>query len=422
MAAATNFEFRGAKRLEKFKGGTVWEEFTPLAHQYNAVNLGQGFPNFSGPDWVLDAAKNAIDDGKNQYARSAGHLPLVEAIGEVYSPLFGRELDSKKEILTTNGSSEGIFASVMGLVDVGDEIVMIEPFFDIYNGAIAMSNATPRYVPLRPKEGTLSTSADLILHQSDLEAAINEKTRLLVLNTPHNPTGKVFSRAELEMIAGVVSKHPHLMVLADEVYEWLTFEVPHIRFATLPGMWERTITATSAGKTFSVTGWKTGWLVGPEHLVSAAACAHAYIPFCIATPFQEGVAHALSNAKKHGYFDNFQDNYKRKRDILVEGLKKAGLKPLVPQGSFFVLADISNLEIPDGIGSSVTATNLFPNRRDWNACRYLISEIGVAAIPPSSFYCEEHQDLVPPYIRFAFCKTDEELHEACRRLLKLVQK
>eukprot|EP00008_Paramoeba_atlantica_P008191 CAMPEP_0201476176 /NCGR_PEP_ID=MMETSP0151_2-20130828/1446_1 /ASSEMBLY_ACC=CAM_ASM_000257 /TAXON_ID=200890 /ORGANISM="Paramoeba atlantica, Strain 621/1 / CCAP 1560/9" /LENGTH=426 /DNA_ID=CAMNT_0047856469 /DNA_START=163 /DNA_END=1443 /DNA_ORIENTATION=- len=426
MAASetTKFSFEPPQRLIEFQGGTVWEEFSPLAIKYNAINLGQGFPNFSGPQWVMDRAKEAIDEGQNQYSRPAGDISLVNAISELYSPHYNRKLDPMKEIVTTNGCSEGIFAAVMGLVDPGEEVVMLEPFFDIYNGAIAMAKAVPRYVPLRAPEGkTITHASEFKIEREELEAAMSDKTKLVLLNTPHNPTGKVFSKEELQMIADVVSKYPKAIVLADEVYEWLTFDgVEHVRFATLPNMWERTITACSAGKTFSVTGWKTGWVIGPSALISAVVLAHSYIPFCIATPFQHAIAVGLSEAKKRNYFEEFQQKYSKRRDRLVQGLREAGLNPIIPQGTFFVLADFSGIEVPDDIGGEVTVTGLCPDREDWNVCRYLVSEIGVAAIPPSAFYCPEHQKYVGPFIRFAFCKTDDEIEEACQRLKKLKKK
>jgi len=417
----STFQFQTPKRLEKFQGATVWEEFSPLAIKYNAVNLGQGFPNFSGPQFLMDAAKEAIDKGMNQYARPAGLLSLVQSVAKMYSPLLERELDPITNIVTTNGSSEGIFAAVMGLVDVGEEVVMIEPFFDIYNGAIAMAHAVPRYVPLRVREGVSADHAsDFELRREDLEAVLNDNTKLLILNTPHNPTGKVFTRQELLMIADVVSRYPKLIVLADEVYEWLTYDgVEHVRFATLPNMWQRTVSAYSAGKTFSITGWKTGWLIGPKELISNILLAHSYIPFCIATPFQHAIGVALQVAPEVGYFQTLREMYQRRRNRLIEGLREAGLTPIIPQGSFFILADYSKMKIPNGIGHEVTITGRALDRSDWNACRYLIKEIGVAAIPPSAFYCDEHLDLGGPYIRFAFCKTDDEIELACERLKKL---
>eukprot|EP01097_Dermamoeba_algensis_P008568 TRINITY_DN575_c0_g1_i1.p1 TRINITY_DN575_c0_g1~~TRINITY_DN575_c0_g1_i1.p1 ORF type:complete len:312 (-),score=57.81 TRINITY_DN575_c0_g1_i1:493-1371(-) len=224
-----SFEFKPNVRLNPF-GPTVWHEFTPLADKYSAVNLGQGFPNFTGPSFVVEAAKTAMDQGINQYARSAGHPRLVKALSKLYSPLYSREIDPLNQIVVTVGASEGIFAAMQGLISPGDEVVLMEPFFDIYIGAVTMAGGIPKYVPLKPKAKHITSAADLVIDQEDLEKAITDKTRVLLLNNPQNPTGKAFSYQELEMIANVVKKHPHLVVVSDEVYEWLMFDdVPHIR-------------------------------------------------------------------------------------------------------------------------------------------------------------------------------------------------
>ncbi len=400
-----------AQRVRGF-GTTVFAEYSALAIEYNAVNLGQGFPNFPAPDFVKEAAQQAIANDLNQYARSAGHPRLINALAKIYGPLFGRELNPQTEIVISVGATEGIFATVQALVQSGDEVVLIEPFYDSYAPSVIMAGGTPVYVPLRPKANA-ATSADWVLDMAELEAAFTERTRLLILNTPQNPLGKVFDRAELEQIAALVQKH-NILVLSDEVYEWMTYSDPqrtveHVRIATLPGMWERTITLGSAGKTFSVTGWKIGWAITSEQLAHAIFMAHQWIPFAVATPLQEAVAIALEVSPQHDYFNWLGAMYKAKRDRLLNVLQDVGLPPLTPDGSYFILVDTSGLDIP-------RAANV---RRDVDFCRWLTREVGVVAIPPSHFYSPDHQYLTDNLVRFCFCKTDEMLEEAARRLQKL---
>lgn len=404
--------FQPAQRVRSF-GTTVFAEYTALAIQHNAVNLGQGFPNFPAPAFVKEAAQQAIANDLNQYARSAGHPRLINALANVYGPLFGRDLNPQTEIVITVGATEGIFATVQALVQAGDEVVLIEPFYDSYAPSVIMAGGTPVYVPLRPKPQA-ATAADWVLDIAELEAAFTERTRLLIINTPQNPCGKVFNRTELQQIADLAQKHDFL-VLSDEVYEWMTYSDPqrnaaegveHVRIATLPGMWERTVTLGSAGKTFSVTGWKIGWAITSEKLANALFMAHQWIPFAVATPLQEAVAIALEVAPRHDYFNWLGKMYQAKRDMLLNVLQDVGLPPLTPDGSYFILVDTSRLEIPSADGV----------RRDVSFCRWLTREVGVVAIPPSHFYSPAHQYLTDNLARFCFCKTDEMLAEAAQRL------
>lgn len=412
QAVPSRSSFQPAQRVRSF-GTTVFAEYTALAIQHNAVNLGQGFPNFPAPDFVKEAAQRAIANDLNQYARSAGHPRLITALAKVYGPLFGRDLNPQTEIVITVGATEGIFATVQALIQAGDEVVLIEPFYDSYAPSVIMAGGTPVYVPLRPKANA-TTSADWVLDMAELEAAFSERTRLLILNTPQNPLGKVFSRTELQHIAALVQKHD-VLVLSDEVYEWMTYRDPqsqaaqpveHVRIATLPGMWERTVTLGSAGKTFSVTGWKIGWAITSEKLAHAIFMAHQWIPFAVATPLQEAVAIALEVAPEHDYFTWLGSMYQAKRDRLLQVLHDVGLPPLTPDGSYFILVDTSRLDVPLEAGV----------RRDVNLCRWFTREVGVAAIPPSHFYSPDHQYLTDNLVRFCFCKTDEMLDEAARRL------
>ena len=393
-----------AARVRGF-GATVFAEFTALANATGAVNLGQGFPNFAAPDFVKAAAQQAIAADLNQYARSAGHPRLVQALAQVYSPLFGRTLDPMTEIVVTVGATEGIFATVQALVDPGDEVILIEPFYDSYPAAVTMAGGVPVYVPLRAPADSRS-AAEWTLDLAELTAAITPRTKLLILNTPSNPLGKVFSRAELSALAEFVCRF-NLTVLSDEVYEWMVYPpAEHVRIATLPGMWERTVTLGSAGKSFSVTGWKIGWAIAPRVLAHAVLMAHQWIPFAVSTPMQEAIAVALEESEARAYFAWLSEMYQAKRDRLLTVLSEVGLPPMTPDGSYFIIVETSALAVPVAPGEC----------RDIAVCRWLTQEIGVAAIPPSPFYSAPHQHLTDNLARFTFCKTDEMLDEAARRL------
>ena len=402
-----------ANRVRSF-GVTVFAEFTALANEVGAVNLGQGFPNFPAPDFVKAAAQQAIGADLNQYARSAGHPRLVNALAALYSPLFGRTLNPLTEVVVTVGATEGIFATVQALVNPGDEVILIEPFYDSYPAVVTMAGGTAVYVPLRAPAGATS-AAEWRLDLDELAAAFSPRTKLLILNTPLNPLGKVYALDELSAIAELAQQHD-IAVLSDEVYEWMVYPtaqrpVEHVRLATLPGMWERTVTLGSAGKSFSVTGWKIGWAIAPPHLAHALTMAHQWIPFAVATPLQEAIAVALEQAEERDYFAELRTMYQAKRDVLLNALDDVGLTPMTPDGSYFIVVDTSKLpvDVPPGA------------RRDVAVCRWFTREIGVAAIPPSPFYSVAHQELTDNLARFTFCKTDEMLHEAARRLQRLRQ-
>lgn len=400
--------FQPAQRVRGF-GTTVFTEFTALALQHNAVNLGQGFPNFPAPDFVKEAAQQAIAADLNQYARAAGHPRLVRALAAVYAPLFDRELDPLTEIVVTVGATEGIFATVQALVEPGDEVILIEPFYDSYPATVIMAGGKPVYVPLRPRPNAANAS-DWVLDIDELRAAISPRTRLLIINTPQNPVGKVFTHDELLQIAEAVQEH-NLLVLSDEVYEWMVYTDPtrrvaHERIATLPGMWERTITLGSAGKTFSVTGWKIGWAIAPRPIAAAIFAAHQWIPFAVSTPMQEAVAVAMEQVHERDYFNWLSQMYQAKRDRLMAVLKEVGLRPISPDGSYFIIVHTDHLDVPPEANY----------RRDVSLCRWFTREVGVAAIPPSPFYSAEHAYLTDNLARFCFCKTDEMLDEAAERL------
>jgi aspartate/methionine/tyrosine aminotransferase len=375
-----------ARRWQSF-AETVFTEFTALAVAHGAINLGQGSPGFDGPDFVKEAAAAAMARGDNQYAPMSGIPELREVIAARFAAATGIAADPDDDVTVTSGCAEALAACFLGMVDPGDEVVLIEPFYDLYPAGIAMAGATARHVTLRPPAFRLD--------ETDLAGVVNPRTRMIVLNTPHNPVGRVFDRAELELVASVAAAND-AVVVADEVYEHLVFEGEHVSIASLPGMWERTVTLSSLGKTFSLTGWKVGWAVGPAHLTDAVRAAHQFITFAVPTPLQHGAVAALEAPAE--YFIDFVAGYRRRRDVLVEGLAAAGFGVQPPQGTYFVLAD----HTPFGFADDVTFA------------RHLTTQIGVGAIPPSAFY--DDPDDGATLIRFAFCQPEEVLVEAVRRL------
>ncbi len=376
-------------RLSPF-GTTIFSEMTRLAMEHDAINLSQGFPDFEGPEEIREAAVRALHDGENQYARSQGHPRLVQAISDHQQHCYGLKMDPSSEVVVFSGATEGIAASLLGLVNEGDEVILFEPFYDSYPAGVALAGGVPRFATLR--------FPHFEIDWDHLESLFHSKTKLLVLNTPHNPTGKVFRKDELERLAGLCQKHD-VLVLADEVYEHLVFDgQTHVPMATLPGMWERTLTLSSAGKTFSYTGWKIGWGSGPTALVAAAQSAHQFLTFAVARPLQVGMAHALENLREP-YFERFVEEYRDRRDFLVEVLQDVGFQVSIPTGTYFVLVGFKGLF--DG--------------SDVEFAKTLIETHGVAAIPPSFFY-REHPEEGRRLLRFAFCKKKETLERAAERL------
>ncbi|MEM6292081.1 MAG: aminotransferase class I/II-fold pyridoxal phosphate-dependent enzyme [Myxococcota bacterium] len=373
-------------RLQGF-GTTIFAEMTALANKHGAVNLGQGFPDFEGPAEVKEAAIEAMRAGHNQYCRSFGISTLCAAIAEHQKRFYDLDYDPDNEVTVFAGATEAIASSLLALCEAGDEVVLFEPFYDSYRAAVAMSGASPRVIPLR--------SPDFSYDPELLELSIGPKTRVLVLNSPHNPTGKVFGKAELEHIAALCIKHD-VVVLSDEVYEHLVFEGEHIPISSLPGMKERTVCISSAGKTFSYTGWKIGWACASAPLSVAIRTAHQFVTFCNGTPFQHGIAHALRLGDD--FFNTFRDEYRARRDKLCAGLRDVGFDVLTPAGTYFACADISSM----GLGDDATV------------CRLLPEKVGVAAIPNSAFYLDPRRG--QHLVRFAFCKTDPVLDEGVARL------
>ena len=381
-----------AQKLLPF-GTTIFAEMTALAQEHGAINLAQGFPDFEGPPEIVEAAVRALRSGDNQYARSRGHPELVRAIAESYRRIYGLEYDPMEEVVVFSGATEGIAASLLGLLNPGDEVIVFEPFYDSYPPGLALSGAVPRYLTL--------PFPDFALDGDALRALVNERTRMIILNTPMNPTGKVFTRTELELIASVCLEND-LLALTDEVYEHLVFDgVEHVPLASLPGMRDRTLTLSSAGKTYSFTGWKIGWGTGPRALVDGAQAAHQFLTYAIATPLQRAVAFALEHHSTD-YLHTFRAEYTARRDFLVSALREVGFRLSAPQGTYFILADFREVFQGD----------------DRAFAYWLTKEHGVAAIPPSAFYArdvEEGRRLA----RFAFCKTMETLEAAAERLRRI---
>lgn len=377
---------------------SVFAEFSALAVQHGAVNLGQGFPDFDGPEEVKEAACRAIRDGVNQYAVSSGSETLRKAIAAHEERFYGKSLDPATMITVTSGGTEAIFDCVMGLTDPGDEVILFEPFYDCYEPAAVFAGAVPRYVLLRPPD---AAHAEWWFDADELRAAFNDKTRLIVVNSPHNPTGKLFTKAELELVAELCQRHD-VVAVADEVYEHLIYGGhKHLRLSSVDGMADRTVTVASAGKSFGFTGWKIGWIVAAPPLRKAVQQVHQFVTFCTAAPLLEAVA--LGLGLPDAYFQRLAGDLEKKRDLALEGLRAAGLRPWVPHGTYFIMADIRSTGFAD----------------DFEFCRFLVKEVGVAAVPPSAFYGEAHKAHGRPMARFAFCKKESTLKEAAARLAKL---
>ena len=377
------------RRLAPF-GTSVFTEMTRLAIEHRAVNLGQGFPDFDGPEFVKEAAIAAIRAGENQYSRSFGVPELNRAVAEHRRRFYGLEYDPDREVSVFAGATEAIFSSIQALCEPGDEVIVFDPAYDSYRPSIALAGATVRTVARLPPLFELTREA--------LDRAVTPRTRLVVINTPHNPTGKVFTRAELESIAALCRERK-LIAVTDEVYEHLVFDTKHVPLATLPGMRERTVMISSSGKSFGVTGWKIGFACAPPGISAAIRAAHQFITFCSTTPFQHAIAAALIAPDE--YFSELERSYRARRDLLCEGLEAAGFEVRPPAGTYFAVADIRPLGFEDG--------DTF--------CRELPARSGVAAIPVGAF-CEDPLP-VRHLVRFAFCKTEATIREALSRLRRL---
>jgi aspartate/methionine/tyrosine aminotransferase len=458
-----------ARRLDGLDQPTVWHEFSPMSVQYQSVNLGQGFPDWDPPPFVIDAIHRSTNPkggrSSNQYARSYAHMPLAQALAEDYMVQWGDRMpdlliDPVTQIATATGVTNVLYCALQGLINPGDEVLLLEPYFDVYSSQVQMAGGTCVYCPLRPDFTQGGASAVFQLDLTELRSKITSKTRVLIINSPHNPTGKVFSQTELEGIATIVSDHPQLVVIADEVYQHILFDTvnePHISIATINGgqIWDQTLTMSSAGKTFSCTGWKVGWAIGPPHLVQAVTAVQQWCNFSPVTPTQDAIAQAIREARQpyqiasdltgpaatttttaspprrttfDSYYEYLAYDYNIKRQLLIETLEGTGtgMKAVVPNGGFFIMADTSAIEFPYTDIASTQVTPAMPRGtrggttsammpRDWALARWLTQTVGVTAIPPSAFYSPENIHLAKDTLRFAFCKGENTLLEAKKR-------
>ena len=478
-SSSSSFEL--AHRLDGLDMPTVWHEFSPLANQHGSINLGQGFPDWDPPAFCISSMLKSIDPAQggayrhaNQYARSYAHMPLATVLANDYNERWQQPrkdgtpsnipiINPESMIATGVGCTNVLFCALQGLLNPGDEVILLEPYFDIYSSQVRMAGGTPVFVPLRPSKATETPNKSrhrnandvFTLDLDELQAAMTSKTKVVLINTPHNPTGKMFTRTELEGIAKIVLNHkqgPPITVICDEVYEHIVFDpeedvdddtdtIEHISMASIsPEVFQQTLTLSSSGKTFSCTGWKVGWAIGPPHLVKAVYAVQQWVNFSVATPNQDAIAQALEIAKTQPYvdpkksdlvYDNYylylKAEYQRKRQLLIDALDQEGvnMNPIVPPGGFFIMADTSNIDLPDAYrlespteaSPKLTSTDggtVMPH--DWALCRWLTKEVGVTAIPPSAFYSPPNLPLAANFARFAFCKSDDTLREAHKRL------
>jgi aminotransferase len=379
---------------------SVIREMTREALAHGAVNLGQGFPDFAAPEDIKQKAMEAIADDHNQYAITWGVKSFRDAIAAKSKWFLGMDIDPEREITVTCGSTEGMIAAMMATVDPGEEVVVFEPFYENYAPDAILSDARPRHVPLYNRGGEFEFDRD------ELRAAFNERTKAIIICNPNNPTGKVFSRDELELIAGLCREFDAL-AFTDEIYEHIIYDSEgrarpdHITMANIEGMRERTVVVNSLSKTYSVTGWRVGYCIAPPDITSAIRKVHDFLTVGAANPLQHAGAYALSLSAS--YYDELQREYQRKRDFIVPVLKNAGLGCEYPDGAYYVMCD----------------TSAFGFANDVDFTRHLIREVGVAVVPGSSFY---HQDgLGSQQVRFCFCKKDETLEAAAERLAKLAR-
>lgn len=377
------------ERLAEF-GTTVFAEMSDLAVKTSSINLGQGFPDTDGPDEVKAAAIEAILAGKNQYPPGRGIPSLLDAVARHQRRFYSLEWDPESEVLITAGATEAITAAILALCEPGDEVVLFEPYYDSYVAAIALAGASRRVVALRPPAWEFDPE--------ELQAAVSSRTRLIILNSPHNPTGKVFRRDELQQIADIALAHD-LFVVTDEVYEHLVYEGEHLPLAAFPGMADRTLTVSSAGKTFSLTGWKIGWVTARPALREAVQMVKQFLTYVNGAPFQHAMVTALDLPDT--YYLAFTEGLRTKRDLLAKGLSERGFSTLVTAGTYFLNTDISAVSAEDGVAF----------------CQALPERVGVVAIPTSVFF--DTKAIGKHLVRWAFCKQESLLEEALSRLDRL---
>ena len=368
---------------------TIFAEMSALAVSTGAINLGQGFPDEDGPEEILEAARQAISDGFNQYPPGTGMPVLRNAISAHQQRFYGLAVDPDREVLVTAGATEGLAATILALTEPGDEVVTLEPFYDSYGAIVGLGGAKHVTVALR--------SPDFLPDGDELRAAITDRTRLILINNPHNPTGTVFSRETLELIVELATRH-NALIVTDEVYEHLVFDAPHIPVATLPGARERTITISSAGKTFNTTGWKIGWVTAPPAILASILAVKQYLTFVNGAPFQPAIAVGL--ALPDSFFTGIAATLGRKRDLLSAGLVDAGFTVTKPQGGYFVVADAAPLGFSDAE----------------EFCRVMPTVAGVVGVPISAFVRQGNRAEYASLVRFAYCKRESVLEDAVGRL------
>ncbi|HYK99164.1 MAG TPA: aminotransferase class I/II-fold pyridoxal phosphate-dependent enzyme [Candidatus Acidoferrales bacterium] len=377
-----------ATRTEGFTESVI-REMTRLNGVHGGINLAQGFPNFAAPAALKDAAKRAIDADVNQYAITWGAKSLRDALSKTYADLYGMTVDPETMLTVTCGATEAMISTLLAIVDPGDEVVVLEPFYENYGPDTDICGAKPVYVALRPPEN--------VFDPDELRAAFGPRTKAIIVNTPNNPTGRVFTRAELETIAALCIEHDAIAV-TDEIYEHIRYEGEHIPIATLPGMAERTVTISGASKTFSVTGWRVGWIIAPPRLTAGIRKVHDFLTVGAPAPLQEAVATGLALGRP--YYDTLGTEYRARRDLLMSSLESAGFAPRRPEGAYYILCDITPFGFDD----------------DTEFARWLVATVGVAGVPGSSFY--SRPELGRHLIRFTFCKTHEVLAAAAVRLAR----
>ncbi len=377
-----------AARTEGFTESVI-REMTRLNAVHGGINLAQGFPNFPAPAALKQSAKRAIDADVNQYAITWGSKSLRDALARTYADLYGMRVDPETMLTVTCGATEAMISTLLAIVDPGDEVVVLEPFYENYGPDTDICGAKPVYVALRPPEN--------LFDPDELRAAFSARTKAIIVNTPNNPTGRVFTRAELELIASLCIEHDAIAV-TDEIYEHIRYEGAHIPIATLPGMAERTVTISGASKTFSVTGWRVGWIVAPPSLTAGIRKVHDFVTVGAPAPLQEAVAEGLALGRP--YYDTLGGEYRARRDILMAALRTAGFAPRLPEGAYYILCDITPFGFDD----------------DTEFARWLVGTVGVAGVPGSSFY--SRPELGRHLIRFTFCKTHDVLNAAAERLAR----
>ncbi|WP_237224384.1 aminotransferase class I/II-fold pyridoxal phosphate-dependent enzyme [Rothia nasisuis] len=383
----------GLMRADGSWQSTIFEEMSALAHRYGALNLGQGFPDTDGPEQMLQAAAQAISSGANQYSTIAGHPALRGAIAEHQQRFYGLAIDPDTQVTVTAGASEGLSATFAALVEQGDEVILFEPYYDLYPASAALAGACVRTVPLVPP--TFEPDLDA------LEAAFSDRTALIVINDPHNPTGTVFSHETKTKIVELAHRF-NAIILADEVYEHLTFTGPYRPIQTLPGAAERTVAVSAISKTHSATGWRVGWMTGPPNLVAAIRPVKGYLTHSAAAPLQ--AAAAVGVGLEDDFYAGVQGRYEHQRRVLIEGLAGTPWQVLEPAGTFFAVADVAEVVRARGMGSA----------RD--LCQSLPGDAGVALIPLTAFVTDSYRPQVENFVRFAFCKRPQVLQDAARRL------